>query len=253
MRVIRVAAARATPAARVRRASVWLAILVLPAAALALVVATPPAWRPLGGVALAAGLTVGVALLVNELREHGRPNRDVERLLAPIFGDEYALIVGLQMPATRGELAALLVGPAGVRALLARRWEHRFRVRGRAWEVGAGADQGWVPFAENPSFDALALREAVEQWIAVTSGEPGIPIAATIVFPRAGSRVILQEPDVEIVTRDNAPWWAQRIGRVQRLDAFRAARLVDALLTAARADARARLPLQGEAVAPPRG
>lgn len=251
MRVIRVTAARATPAARVRRGSVWLAILVLPAATLALVVATPPAWRPLGGVALAVGLSVAVALLVNELRERGRPNRDVERLLAPIFGEEYVLIVGLHVPATRGELAALLVGPAGVRALLARRWEHRFRVRGRAWEVGA--EQGWVPFAENPSFDALALREAVEQWIAVTSGEPGIPIAATIVFPRAGSRVILQEPDVEIVTRDNAPWWAQRIGRVQRLDAFRATRLVDALLTAARPDARARLPRQGEAVAPPRG
>jgi len=48
---------------------------------------------------------------------------------------------------------------------------------------------------------------------------------------------VLEEPAGEIVTTDNAPWWAQSIGRVQRLDAHRAARFVEAVLSAAEAEA----------------
>jgi len=41
------------------------------------------------------------------------------------------------------------------------------------------------------------------------------------------------------VTTDNAPWWAQSIGRVQRLDAHRAARFLEAVVSAAEAEANA--------------
>jgi hypothetical protein len=42
--------------------------------------------------------------------------------------------------------------------------------------------------------------------------------------------LVLEEPDGEIVTTDNAPWYAQRIGRVQRMDAARVGRFVQAVL-----------------------
>jgi hypothetical protein len=29
---------------------------------------------------------------------------------------------------------------------------------------------------------------------------------------------VLEEPEIEVVTSDNAPWWANRIGRVRRID-----------------------------------
>ena len=47
------------------------------------------------------------------------------------------------------------------------------------------------------------------------------------------SVVVLEEPDTEVVTTDNAPWLAQRIGRVQRMDAARVGRFVQAVIDAA--------------------
>jgi hypothetical protein len=45
--------------------------------------------------------------------------------------------------------------------------------------------------------------------------------------------VLLEEPDDEIVTVNNAPWWANAIGRVRRLDPASAARFVEVVLDAA--------------------
>jgi hypothetical protein len=42
--------------------------------------------------------------------------------------------------------------------------------------------------------------------------------------------VLLEEPDVEVVTSDNAPWWANRIGRVRRLDEAVGLRLAAAII-----------------------
>ena len=82
------------------------------------------------------------------------------------------------------------------------------------------------------SFDAAAIRDGLGRW-AAAAGLGQLPIESAIVFPRAYSRLILEEPADEIVTPDNTPWWAHRIGRTQRLDAARSARVVEAVLAAA--------------------
>ena len=60
-----------------------------------------------------------------------------------------------------------------------------------------------------------------------------LPIRPAVVFPRRHSQIVLEEPEDEIVTADNAPWWANSIGRVRRMDASEVARLVEAVLDAA--------------------
>jgi len=57
-------------------------------------------------------------------------------------------------------------------------------------------------------------------------------VRPAIVFPRAHSRIVLEEPTDEVVTTDNAPWWANTIGRVRRLDPAMSARMVQAVLDA---------------------
>jgi hypothetical protein len=73
----------------------------------------------------------------------------------------------------------------------------------------------------------------VAAWARAALDEPGLPIVPAIVFPRAWSVIVLEEPGGEIVTSDNAPWWSQRIGRLQRMDAPRVARFVQAVIDAA--------------------
>ena len=62
---------------------------------------------------------------------------------------------------------------------------------------------------------------------------PEIHLRAAIVFPHAHSQVVLEEPTEEVVTTDNAPWWANAYGRVLRLNQAAAARVVEAILDAA--------------------
>jgi hypothetical protein len=95
-----------------------------------------------------------------------------------------------------------------------------------------------VPCITNPSFDARAVVQAVARWANTALPEAPIPIAGAIAFPRAHSRVVLEEPDLEVVTTDNAPWFAQLIGRVQRMDPQRVGRLVEAVLEAGEAESR---------------
>ena len=54
-----------------------------------------------------------------------------------------------------------------------------------------------------------------------------------VVFPYRHSQIVLEEPDAEIVTSENVPWWANRIGRVQRMDGSATNRFVSAVLAAA--------------------
>ena len=67
------------------------------------------------------------------------------RLLAPAFDDSYTLVLSPRLPGVPADLAALLVGPAGVRALIARRWRGRYRVRGRGWELDTQLTGGLDP------------------------------------------------------------------------------------------------------------
>ena len=193
------------------------------------------------GVSAALGIGVGTAMVWREARAARRRRNetgdDIVRLLAPTLDDSYTLVLAPRLPGVPGDLAALLVGPAGVRALIARRWRGRFRVRGRGWELDTRSRAGWIPTLTNPSFDADAVADAVGRWSRAAVDDPSVAVTPAIAFPRPHSTVVLEEPAGEIVTTDNAPWWAQSIGRVQRIDAQRAARFVEAVLSASEAEA----------------
>jgi hypothetical protein len=127
-----------------------------------------------------------------------------------------------------------------VRALTVRDWEGRYRVRGRGWEFDAGR-RGWIKCRTNPSFDAARLGESVLRW-AIAVGVPNLPVRGAVAFPMKHSRIVLEEPEDEIVTADNAPWWANAIGRVRRLDPAAGQAFVAAVLDAA--DAPSASPLR---------
>lgn len=220
-----------------------LAMIVVGAVALAMLVGAPRSQpTALAALALAALLGLGIGG-VSLVRCFGRPARarlldELSRLLAVTFDDAYALIVEPHLPEVSDDLAALLVGPGGVRALVVRGWDGHYRVTGRKWEYDARGNRGWINCRTNPSFDAQAVADAVARWAREHDVDPKLPIAAAIAFPQRHSRVALQEPDEEVVTWENAPWWAQRIGRVQRLDAPRVARVVESVMEASERAAR---------------
>lgn len=195
------------------------------------------------GLSGALGLGVGAAMLWRAARAGHRWRKqvgeDIARLLGPALDDSYTLVLAPRLPGVPADLAALLVGPAGVRALIARRWRGRYRVRGRGWELDTRSRAGWIPALTNPFFDADAVADAVARWSRTAIDDPSVGITPAVAFPRPYSSVVLEEPVGEIVTTDNAPWWAQSIGRVQRLDAHRAARFVEAVLSASEAEATA--------------
>lgn len=186
------------------------------------------------GIAAALGIGIGLAWLIRAMASGNRrpSGDDLARVLAQAFDDSYVLILAPRLPGVPRDLAALLIGPAGVRSLVARRWRGRYRVRGRGWEYDTKSRSGWIPCRTNPSFDADAVADAVSAWTRTAVDDPGIPVVPCIAFPRPESVIVLEEPDSEILTHDNAPWWAQRIGRVQRLDQQRVARVVQAVIDA---------------------
>jgi hypothetical protein len=235
MRLIRPKALSPTARRRPMLLAVSLLITGLLALELTLVASTTRAVAAIGAGTAAIALGVGVALLVRILR----PNRSrqaigaMAELLGATFDDSYALIVAPRLPIRdAGRLHGILVGPAGVRVLTVRDWAGRYRVRGRVWEYDGGGRRGWIRCRTNPSWDASSLRDGVARW-ARDLGQPDLPIRGAVVFPRQHSQIVLEEPEDEIVTADNAPWWANSIGRVRRMDAADAARLVEAVLDAA--------------------
>jgi hypothetical protein len=228
---------------RTNALAVALGMLVVGGAAVVLMALIPAnriAAIAMLGLSAALGLGVGAAMIWREARAGRRWRKDVGedivRLLAPAFDDSYTLVLSPRLPGVPADLAALLVGPAGVRAVIARRWRGRYRVRGRGWELDTQSRAGWIPTHTNPSFDADAVADAVSRWSRTAVDDPSVGITPAIAFPRPFSSVVLEEPAGEIVTTDNAPWWAQTIGRVQRLDAHRAARFIEAVLSASEAE-----------------
>ena len=122
------------------------------------------------GIAAALGIGIGLAWLIRALSSEPRQlGDDLVRLLAPAFDDLYVLILSPRLPGVPSDLTALLVGPAGVRALIVRRWRGRYRVRGRRWEYDTKSRRGWIPCRTNPSFDGDAVAEAVARWAAAPS------------------------------------------------------------------------------------
>jgi hypothetical protein len=235
MRVIRPSALDPTG----RRRSILLSLSMLAAGVIAgqlTLVETPaPAATGIMASAAALGLGVGSAWLMRAVR----PSRTRELsaalidVLSPAFDDTYTLLVAPRLPIRdAGRLDGVLVGPGGVRVITARNWEGRYRVRGRTWEFDAHGRRGWIKCRTNPSFDATSLTEGFSRWL-TEQGFGELPIRPAIAFPLSRSRIVLEEPDDEVVTSDNAPWWANSIGRVRRLDEGQAGRLVGAVLEGA--------------------
>lgn len=203
-------------------------------AMLAFVPSSSPSTIALLGIAAALGLGIGGAYVLRALQRS--PQRrladELERLLAPSLDDSWALVVQPRLPGVSRDLGAVLVGPAAVRAIIVRDWDGRYRVRGRGWEYDTRGRRGWIACRTNPSFEGQRVADALARWAAAEDLPPNLPVAPAIVFPRPHSRIVLEEPDDEVVTPDNAPWWAQRVGRLQRLSPADVARVVDALMNA---------------------
>lgn len=225
---------------------VALAMLVVGGTSVVLMALLPPTRiAPIALLSLSAALALGVGggmawrAVSNARRRREQIGDDLGRLLAPAFDDSYTLVLAPRLPGVPEDLAGLLVGPAGVQAFIARRWRGRYRVRGRGWEVDTRSREGWIPTNTNPSFDADAVADAVSRWTRDALDDPAVAVAISpaVAFPRRYSTVVLEEPIGEVVTADNAPWWAQSIGRVQRLDPRRAARFVEAVLHASEVEA----------------
>jgi hypothetical protein len=234
MRVIRPSALTATARRRPLILAASMLAVGLIAVELTLGASTTPTGAAIGAVAAALALGIGTAWFIRILR----PNRSrdlpgaMADLLATTFDDSYVLVVAPRLPVRdAARLDGILVGPAGVRVITARDWVGHYRVRGRSWEFDARGRKGWIKCRTNPSWDAQKLADGVARW-AQEAGLPALPLRPAVAFPRAHSQVVLEEPEDEIVTAANAPWWANSIGRVRRLDAADGARLVEAILDA---------------------
>lgn len=243
-------------ASRARRRPLLLALSMLSAGVLAVELALLAAGETvaaIGVMAVAGAIALGVggAWLLRVLgptRRRTAPEL-VESMLDGAFGDDYTLILAPQLPVREGRrLDGLLVGPAGIRAITVRDWEGSYRVRGREWSFDAGRRRGWIRCRTNPSFDAVRLAEGVARW-ATGAGFPNLPVRGAIAFPFRHSRILLEEPEDEVITAENVPWWANAIGRVRRLDPPAGAAFVTAVLDAA--DAPARSALSGAAAGQP--
>ena len=183
----------------------------------------------------AIGIGVGSAWLWRVIQpDHTRRRSDaLVDLLSSTLSDDYTLIVQPQLPVRDvARLDGILVGPGGVRVITVREWHGRYRLRGRGWEYDTHSYRGWIRCRTNPSTDATALAFGVSRW-AEALGLPDLHARAAIIFPHAHSHVVLEEPTEEVVTTDNAPWWANAYGRVKRLNEATAARVVEAVLDAA--------------------
>jgi hypothetical protein len=240
MRVIRAGRPASVPVRRYLLAGAMLAV----GAVGAVLAIAGPRDRPDGlailGIAAALGLGVGAALLADAVRLGRRQsNDDLVRLLGAALDDSYILILDPSIPGVPSDVSALLVGPPGVRAIVVRRWNGRYRVRGRGWEYDARGRRGWIACITNPTYEAGEAQRAVARW-ATTVGEQNLPVAGAVAFPSRLSRLVLEEPEAEVITVENAPWWANRVGRVQRLDAVRAGRFAEAVLEACRGGSAAR-------------
>ena len=244
MRVIRPAGL----ATRVRRRPLILATSMLATGVLGVEMAVMS-----GGSAVAAtgvmasagavGMGVGFAWLVRILGPNRRRTAPelLESMLAGAFGDDYTLILAPQLPVREGRrLDGLLVGPAGIRAMTVRDWDGTYRVRGRGWTFDAGRRRGWIECRTNPSFDAVRLGEGVMRW-ATSAGLHNLPVRGAVAFPFRHSKIVLEEPEDEIVTEGNVPWWANSIGRVRRLDPASHAAFVAAVMDAAETSTSATL------------
>jgi hypothetical protein len=73
------------------------------------------------------------------------------------------------------------------------------------------------------------VLDQVSEWMRDVLGTV-LPVEATIAFPDRKSQIELSNnPEIEVVTRDNAPWWANSLAKARRIDERSAGRLLLAL------------------------
>jgi len=235
MRVIRPEALLVEQRRRPRRVAA--AMIAVGVVSLVLAFIGPPS--PIRIALLTVTGAIGIGIGARWLNQALQPNLPLLRigamieLLSPTLGDDYTLIVQPPLPVRDlGRLDGILVGPGGVRVLTVREWHGRYRARAKTWEYDTHSRHGWIPCRTNPSTDAAALVFGVHRWTD-EQGLPDLGIKPAIVFPFAHSHVVLEEPGDEIVTTDNAPWWANAYGRVMRINEATSARIVQTLLDAA--------------------
>ena len=189
-------------------------------------------------IAAALGLGVGAGMLAQTFRERkDGGGEDLVRLLSPTLDDSYLLMLRPRLPGVPHDLEALLAGPPGIRALVVRRWQGHYRVRINTWEFDTHGRRGWIACLTNPSFEAGSAKNAVVTWARESTTELNPPIEAAVAFPSRRSQLVLEEPDMEVITIENAPWWANGIGRVQRMDAARVVAFAEAVMNASRKQA----------------
>jgi hypothetical protein len=234
---------RLVPPPASRRGSLAIAGLMLAVGAVAAVLAiTAPSRRAEASAALAVAAALGLGVGAGSLGQVLRRRRDdgsddLVRLLGETLDDSYLLLLRPRLPGVPSDLEALLVGPPGVRALVVRRWHGRYRVRHNGWEYDAHGKKGWIQCITNPSFESGTTSNAVAGWARRTISDTSLPIEPAVAFPMRLSQVVLEEPDVEVITTENAPWWANRIGRVQRMDAAQVVAFAEAVVSASRSAA----------------
>ena len=231
---------RLVPPPSSRRGAFAVAGLMLTVGAVAAVLAiSAPARRAEASavlaIASALALGVGAGSLGQTLRQRrSASSEDLVRLLGQTLDDSYLLLLRPRLPGVPSDVEALLVGPPGVRALVVRRWHGRYRVRHNGWEFDTHGRRGWIRCVTNPSFESGSARNAVAGWARNTVADPNLRIEPAVAFPEPRSQVVLEEPDVEVITTENAPWWANRIGRVQRMDAAAVVAFAEAVVSASR-------------------
>jgi hypothetical protein len=231
---------RLVPAPASRRASIAISGLMLAVGAVAAVLAiVAPSRREEASAVLAVAAALGLGVGVGTLGQVIRSRRDgggedLVRLLGGSLDDSYLLLLGPRLPGVPRDLEALLVGPPGVRALVVRRWHGRYRVRNNGWEFDTHGAKGWIRCITNPSFESGTASNAVAGWARNAVHGTNLPIAPAVAFPAPQSKIVLEEPDVEVITTENVPWWANRIGRVQRMDAADVVAFVEAVVNASR-------------------
>lgn len=235
MRVIRPEALTASRKRRPRM--VALAMIAVGAVSILLAFLGPPSPVRVGLLACTAAIGVGVgsAWLWRVMQpDHSRRRSDaLIGLLTGTLGDDYTLVIQPRLPVRDiARLDAILVGPGGTRVITVREWHGTYRLHGKTWEYDTHSRHGWIKCRTNPTTDATALAFGVARW-AEEMALPEVHLRAAIVFPHAHSRVVLEEPTEEVVTSDNAPWWANAYGRVMFLNEAGAARVVEAILDAA--------------------
>ncbi len=119
-----------------------------------------------------------------------------ERLVAFLhkyLGAEWRLFRNVVLLDGKGDIDAVLIGPAGIFALEVKAWNRSFRNQGEEWAYQAGGQ--WIPMERSPTIQAKWNARRLGKYLK----ERGIhvPVLPRVVWAGKG-RVYLIKPDVPV-------------------------------------------------------